>query len=209
MLLTPVFCLGHAGTGADTASLQLKGTGCKASDFAWTADSPSSFSAANAGQTLTGCGLLAAPPALPQPPAVQPPPAPQSPPANVCSTPTTPISAVQGSGAASPLVGQQVTGCGCPPNELPVACRACCWSSCNDRVSDAHQQQPTNSVSSSACFITQMQTRAPTADCHSAQVTVGGVVTGSFQGPSATGLSGYFIQTPGAGDGNPATSEGA
>jgi predicted extracellular nuclease len=41
------------------------------------------------------------------------------------------------------------------------------------------------------------------------QVTVSGVVTGSFQGPNAVGIQGFFLQTPDASvDSSAATSEG-
>lgn len=86
--------IGVAETGGDAAglSLQLKGTGTTYQDFSWTAPSDDSFGAVNAGQTFgTGGG------------------GPVEPAPEVCGDPATLISAVQGSGDASPLVGQTVT----------------------------------------------------------------------------------------------------
>ncbi len=75
------------GAGAVGNSLQLTGTGTAYEDFTWAAEAPNTFGAANTGQTF-GDG----------------------PPPFSCEGPATLtlISAVQGSGATSPLEGQAV-----------------------------------------------------------------------------------------------------
>lgn len=81
----------EAGTEAVGLSLQLKGTGTTYQDFTWSPPSDDSFSAPNADQTFgTGGGG-------------------EEPMPEICGDPATRISAVQGSGDASPLVGDTVT----------------------------------------------------------------------------------------------------
>jgi predicted extracellular nuclease len=77
------------GTEPAGESLQLKGTGTAYEHFAWSAVSAASFGAVNAGQHFSD-------PEEPPPP-------------SVCGDPATPIHAVQGAGAASPLAGSVVT----------------------------------------------------------------------------------------------------
>ena len=74
-------------------SLQLAGTGTTYQDFTWTAPSDDSFGTVNAGQTFGDGGGGG-----------EEPPAPEA-----CGDPATLISAVQGSGDTSPLVGETVT----------------------------------------------------------------------------------------------------
>ena len=77
----------RTGRGAVGNSLQLTGTGTSYEDFTWAAEAPNTFGAANTGQFF-GDG----------------------PPPFSCEGPATltPISAIQGSGATSPLTGQPV-----------------------------------------------------------------------------------------------------
>lgn len=71
-------------------SLQLRGTGTSYQDFSWSASSDDSFGAPNAGQTFGAGGG-------------------EEPTPEGCGDPATLVSAVQGDGDASPLVGQTVT----------------------------------------------------------------------------------------------------
>jgi hypothetical protein len=83
--------IGVSEPGSDPAgfSLQLRGTGSQYEDFIWNSPAASSFAAINNGQSFSTV---------------------VTPPVSSCGQPKTAISAVQGSGSASPLVGsvQQV-----------------------------------------------------------------------------------------------------
>ncbi len=172
-----------AGSSPNTVSLQLKGTGSKNADFTWSPESPFSFGAVNDAQFFAGA--VPAPPAFPQPPpgtaTLQPPPGASQaapPPASACGIATTPISAVQGSGSVSPLAGQK------------VGSRRWAWSAAVAAVPG----HATGAVSAFASEVASACTPCAIRCCACSQVTVGGVVTGSFQGPSSVGIGAHARQ---------------
>ena len=74
----------ESGSAVAGQSLQLKGSGSNYEDFAWAAESAASFGSINAGQTFGGS---------------------TPPPTSKCGQAATLISAIQGSGGVSPLLG--------------------------------------------------------------------------------------------------------
>jgi uncharacterized protein len=96
----------ETGTTPAGFSLQLSGSGSTYQDFTWSAPADDSFGAVNAGQTFVGVNPSPSPSASPSP---NPSPSPTPPPVNPCEQLATPISQVQGAGAATPLAGQTVS----------------------------------------------------------------------------------------------------